>query len=896
MDEPGFVLLRAHMPVAAAVQSSRKKSSRRLRAKGDAGAEQSPATRPVLHETRAGIFAVLLFISGTAALIYQLLWIKQLSLVVGIEVYAITTAVSAFFAGLGLGGAVFGRLADRTDRPIRLYAQLELAVGFSAVFVTLTLARAASPFALLENRLGAVAWLPLFLLVAIPAFLMGGTLPVLLRALAPNFGNVARAGGILYAANTAGAVLGALAVPIFLLPQFGVRNSALIAAALNVLAGVSAGLLDRGSEPQTLQPQLSNSQRLTSGAKVALLLYAVAGGIALGYEVVWSQAVIPLMSTRSFAFAIVLAAFLAGLVLGSAVYSRFADRVRRPWRVFALLIAAAGLLALVGVSGVGRWFVLLQYHAGLAAYSATSSAMVEMCTRFFVAAIIMIFPCSLLLGAAFPAALRLAVSAGYVGRDAGAVVALNTAGGVLGTVLTGFLLIPYLGVIRSLAVLAVAAAVVGVIAAIHDQPDLKSESAAHAPSSKKLALSAVAAVSALTITVALLTPPQKLVALIPYIHGSAGSVIFHEDDPGGTVAVTEEAEARSPFRRLYIQGVSNSGDSLPSLRYMRLQTFIPLLIHSGEPKSALVIGLGTGITAGATLRYPGLKIRVCDELLPGVVRATNLFQGNFGVGSDPNIEIRHRDGRRDLLQSTERYDVITLEPPPPSAAGVVNLYSRDFYSLAAMRLEPGGIFAQWLPIATQNDEDSRSLVRSFIDVFPYATLWTTELHEMLLVGSFQPIALDVTRLSARFNQPTVAGALSEVGVDSPAALLATWVTGREGLEQYASGTEPVTDDRPRIEYATWVRPNEITKTLPALLALRTSPPLRNASESQWNEVTEDRDRLHTLYAAGLAAYNGDRDRWAQIVSRFGEADLDNAYYRWLLGGSQAPSGTPKASP
>ncbi len=166
---------------------------------------------------------------------------------------------------------------------------------------------------------------------------------------------------------------------------------------------------------------------------------------------------------------------------------------------------------------------------------------------------------------------------------------------------------------------------------------------------------------------------------------------------------------------------------------------------------------------------------------------------------------------------------------------------------------------------------------------------------MLLVGSLQPLDLDLNRIAARFNQPQVAQALTEIGIDSPAALLATWVTGREGLERYAGTAEPVTDDRPRIEYATWVRPNEITKSLPALLALRSAPPLKNATEAQWNEVAENRDRLHALYAAGLAAYDGDRERWAQIVSRFTSSDLDNAYYRWLLGGVQ-PSASPQVAP
>ena len=229
------------------------------------------------------------------------------------------------------------------------------------------------------------------------------------------------------------------------------------------------------------------------------------------------------------------------------------------------------------------------------------------------------------------------------------------------------------------------------------------------------------------------------------------------------------------------------------------------MIHNGEPRSALVIGFGTGITAGALLSYPGLQQRVVAELLPSVVKASTLFKGNFAAASNPGLQVRLRDGRQELLRSEQRYDLITLEPPPPSAAGVVNLYSRDFYQLAAQRLHPQGIVAQWLPLPTQNIDDSRSLVRSFLDVFPYATLWTSEFHEMLLVGSLQPIELDAARISARFGQPGVRNALQDVGVASPAALLATWVTDREGLVRFAADAPAVTDDQPRIEYAPWVR-------------------------------------------------------------------------------------------
>ncbi len=749
---------------------------------------------------------------------------------------------------------------------------MELGVAVLGVAATLALAGAAAPFAALEERVGVLAWALPFTLVGVPAFLMGGTLPVLLRAVAPEAGQIGGAGGRLYAANTAGAIAGALLTVFTLIPLLGVRGAALAAAAINLAAAIGALDLDRTVRSLETASRSPEPIRLAKDARFVLVLYSLAGGIALGYEVVWSQAIVQFMSTRSFAFAVVLATYLAGLVVGAALYARSADRVRDPWGVFGILIAAAGLVALLEIAGLGRWLVVLQTQTEAAVLALTGSQLAGMCARFAVAAVCIVFVPTVLLGAAFPVALRLTVDAGHVGRDVGVVVALNTLGGVAGTILTGFVLVPALGLVRTLAALAIGAAAIGLFAVMRG------------PEVRPALRLATLALGTGSILGAILTPSDRLASLLPGARG--GSLAFYDESPGGTVAVVETQSGRNGFKRLYIQGVSNSGDAMPSLRYMRLQALLPLIIHRGEPRSALVIGLGTGITAGALVPFPGLKRRVVAELLPAVVRAAPLFQGNYGAASDPRIEIRMRDGRRELLRNPARYDLITLEPPPPSAAGVVNLYSTDFYVLAGTRLRPGGLLAQWLPLPTQNDEDTRSLVASFLDVFPDATLWTTELHEMLLIGSFDPIELDVPRISARFNEPDLAAALRAVGIDSPAALLATWVTDRAGLERYADGVRPVTDDQPRIEYAAWVRSREFERVLPQLLALRTAPPLRGADDMLSSAVAAERDRLLMFYDAGLHTYRGNRELWAQDMRRVMTEDGRNPYYGWFVGGSR----------
>jgi MFS family permease len=320
----------------------------------------SPST---VGKTGQLLFGAALFCSGAAALVYQVLWIKQLSLVVGVEVYSIALAVSAFFAGLALGGFVLGRWADRVVRPLLLYASLEVGIAILGIISTILLAHSAALFVAMQARVGVLAWLIPYLLVGTPAFCMGGTLPVAVRSWVSNGTSTTKAGGSLYAINTAGGIAGALLSSFAFLPWFGVRGTAFAAAGLNLVSAAIALTFGRN----LLVSKQTSSNTEEQGApqmRVALILYAFAGAIALGYEVVWSQAIIQFLSTRSFAFSIVLATYLAGLVCGSALYARFAHKIRNPWGIFGLLIAAAGVVAMVEIAALSLW--QLQFQGRLA--------------------------------------------------------------------------------------------------------------------------------------------------------------------------------------------------------------------------------------------------------------------------------------------------------------------------------------------------------------------------------------------------------------------------------------------------------------------------------------------------------------------------------------------------
>ncbi len=462
--------------------------------------------------------ALLLVASGSAALIYQVIWVKQLTLIVGVDVYAVTTGVSAFFAGLALGGLLLGRWVDRVTRPLRFYAVLELGVALVGVLMTIALAQSAALFATLEARSPVLAWGLIFLLVGLGPFLMGGTLPAMVRSLRLTANRIGVGGGWMYAANTAGAVIGTLGCAFVLIPTLGIQGSALTAAGIGLFAAAGGIWLDRFPAAQARAAQEPNRAPLAKAAATAILFYAIAGGLALGYEVVWSQSIVQFMSTRSFAFSVMLATYLAGLALGAALFARWADRMRDPWGVFGLLIAAAGLVALLEIALLGPWLPALQSMGAHAVRALTDSRLAEMCARFAIAAMYVVFIPTVLLGAAFPAALKLIVDSGHVGRDIGTVVALNTFGGIVGTVFTGFVLVPLFGLVKTLALLAVAAAFIGLLAALRGSPQLR------------LARWGAIAVAVGALGAAVLTPSDRLASLLARTHG--GTIVFYEEGRG----------------------------------------------------------------------------------------------------------------------------------------------------------------------------------------------------------------------------------------------------------------------------------------------------------------------------------------------------------------------------
>jgi hypothetical protein len=578
-------------------------------------------------------------------------------------------------------------------------------------------------------------------------------------------------------------------------------------------------------------------------------LYCIAGGVALGYEVVWSQSIVQFMSTRAHAFALVLATYLCGLAAGSALYARRADRLRDPWGLFAVLIASAGLLALLQLAGLGRWLVLAQTQAELLVLQATGNELAGMCARFAVAAMSMVLLPTVLLGAAFPLAVRLAVDGRRVGRDVGTVVALNTLGGILGVGLTGFVLIPAVGLVRTLALLAGLAALVGVDCGMAWQRR-GAAGQGHGADGGHCLRGGGRADGA---------TPGRAAAWC-----TQRPADFYREGKGGTVAVVKQTR----------QGRASAACTSGRVQYRRCHAIAAL--HA--PAGAVAVADSrwrAAFSAGDRLWHRHHRRR--DAALPGpgtpgggrtVARGTTPRRCSRATTMPCRTHAWTSACAMAAASCCAAMNATTWSPwsrhrlRRPVWSTFIRAISTSWPPTACNR----GLLAQWLPLPTQNDEDTRALVRSFIDVFPHASLWTTEFHEMLLIGSLQPLHLDVPRIQ-RFSQLSVASTLAEVGIDSPQALLATWITDRAGLARYAGNAAAVTDDQPRIEYAPWVRPREITGAAGCWRCARhrrcrcAAPGFAGAVNDQW--LT-----LQRFYSLSLHAYNGNCQAWAREAGRW----------------------------
>lgn len=742
-----------------------------------------PRRDPSTAAPGRAVLDLVVFLAGFSFLIHEVVWNRLLSLVLGATVTAATLVLAVFMAGFGAGAAVWGRAADRARRPWALLSYLLLALGVMGVLAYF-LAGALLP------RLGpAAAHAGAALLLGVPSFLMGGLFPLAGRLAAAGRGPLAPALGRLYALETLGSALGGLAAGFVLLGALGQDLTLALAAAVDLALGAWL-LATRGSvaapesagapSPAAAAVTLAGAARAAARSHVAAAAFAC-GFAILALQVVWMRMFRIYLTNTSYTFALIASLAILGLYLGSAVFHRRAERLVDPGRSLlrALLLLAA--TALLGLLLLARLPELLMFPL----QEASANVFVRILLLPLAASLLIVVPPAACSGYAFPLACSLAASGsrgtgrGGVGRDVGAVLAVNTAGCVLGPLAAAFVLIPALGAaVAIVAIMAVPVAAAWFVARRGGAP----------ARTGRVLLAALA----LLLAVAAWRPEVRI--LPPSFGRFDREVLFYDETVEGTVTVGRDRDTRSQAKYTYVNNSAVIGSSYDAVKVVKMVGHFPFLVRP-ELRDVLVIGFGIGVTTSAIAAHPEVASITCVELVPGLKEAASYYRElNRDVVDDPRLTIVQGDGRRRLQASPRKYDLISCDPTHP-VLGSGNLYTREYFELCRSRLNPGGLVSQYLPLHKLRSQELMGLIATFHDVFPDCAVWLGHYHAVLL-GSTAPLRVDfgdwAARAAALGEDPSFYG--------DPYHLAATLVLDGPAIAGLSAGARLNTDDRSTTEF------------------------------------------------------------------------------------------------
>jgi spermidine synthase len=746
---------------------------------------------------------VLLAGSGSAALIYEIVWFQLLQLVIGSSAISLGLLLAAYMGGLCLGSALLPRLVSSRRHPLRVYALLELGIGAFGILALfgvplvgrIYVAGASEGMSgfLLRGLVAAVCLLP-------PTLLMGGSLPAIARWIETTPKGVSWL-GYLYSANICGAIVGCLLAGFYFLRVYDMAVTTYVAAAINLaVALLSIVLAGRTSHTSAEVAAPADRSLRAPGARWIYIAIALSGLCALGAEVVWTRLLSLLLGATVYTFSIILAVFLVGLWAGSSAGS-FLSR-RTPHTREAL--AACQLLLAAAIA----WTAYTMAHS-LPFWPVDPWLSLDPWFNFeldLVRCAWAIFPATFLWGASFPLALAAAAQPGQdPGRLSGEIYAANTAGSIVGALAFSLVFIPQLGTSQSQQLLIGLSVATALIAGGW---------AGHGPAPRALA-GVAALVVGLALTRTVSDVPWQVVAygrrIAPIVRAAdlfdranPTTVLFRGEGINSSVVIAE----RAGQRHFYVSGKAEASTAPLDMRLERMMGHVPALVHSG-PSSVLIVGFGAGVTAGSFVPYPEVRSIVICELEPLIPPASTQFFGkqNNWVLNDPRTRVVYDDARHYIFTTKDKFDLITTDPIHPWVKGTSTLYSKEYYELVKRHLNPGGVVAQWLPIYDSDLDTVKSELATFFAAFPNGTIWSNNLrgdgYDLVLLGRTDGGAIDVDQVQHRLDDSSylrVSESLREVGFYSAVDVLATYAGRASDLSPLIADAQ-INDDRNlRLQY------------------------------------------------------------------------------------------------
>ena len=756
------------------------------------------------RSTRFLPLLVVLFVgSGSAALIYEIVWFQMLSQIVGSSAISLGVVLAIFMGGMCIGSVGLSYVVPARLHPLRVYAVLELTIGLLGVLVLLALPWVDGLYTVIGGGgmggLAARAFLSALLLLP-PTILMGATLPAIARWVEATPKGVSWL-GFFYGGNIAGAVFGSLLAGFFLLQEHDNAVATYTAAAINL--GVAAiGLLL--AELEAHQPNSDAddpaSASVPPGAWPVLVAIGLSGMTALGAEVVWTRLLSLTLGGTVYTFSLILAAFLIGLGLGSGAGSFLARSIRNPRAALALcqLLVMGGLAwaAYALTTALPYWPI----DPSLAS-SPSNNFQID-----FVRCLLTVVPGAILWGLSFPLALAAVASEEQdTGHLVGRVYAANTVGAIIGALSVSLLLIGTIGTQQTHRVLI---GMAGISSLILLGP-LASDSA-HRLTLKvrSLAPTAVIVGVAVVLGIGIAPVPGLLVAYGRYAATwvqSAGDIIYVGEGTHSSLAVSREPNGILSYHNA---GKIQASSFPQDMRLQRMLGHFTTLVPD-DPRSVLVIGMGAGVTAGAVSidpRVDRVTIAEIEPLVPEVV-SEYFSDHNFGVATNPKVQFRIDDGRHYLLTTDETFDAITSDPLDPWVKGAANLYTLEFWELVKQRLNPGGVVTVFVQLYESGTEAVKSEIATFLEAFPNGTIWANTVngqgYDLVLMGQLEPTHIDIDVLDERLQRPAyteVRASLSEVGIDSVLDLLSTYAGRADELGPWLEDADINRDRNLRLQY------------------------------------------------------------------------------------------------
>jgi len=758
---------------------------------------------------RIAIFALFLG-SGMTGLIYQVVWTKLLTLVFGVTMLAVSTVLTSFFGGLALGSWLGGRWIDKHRGGFKWYGAAEVLIGVYALLFSFLLDANNYAYILLaqnsEMGFGSLTLLKFGLataLLIIPTTLMGATLPILSKTLARSQSRFAKDIGGLYAVNTIGAVIGAVITAFILIPSAGMSTILYATGVLNIAIGATAYFFskthteDEFDVAEAKAPRAAprfysgehDEERLPRGFSILLLWgFAISGFTGLAYEVIWTRVLGFMLTGTVYAFAVVLAVFLTGIAAGSLVFSRFIDRLRS---ASAVIVILAVVEILIGLSSIAL-ITLYDKMPGFEIYLRMDSTPVWgefVYLNFLIAFITLIVP-TFLFGATFPLVCKIySRRIESIGSKIGNVYSVNTVGGILGSFAGGFLLIPFVGMQNTIVLMGLVNIAIGAAFILFNP---------YSRGAKSYAILGVGAVA--TAAVIFTLPANMPLSLHKSFLLYGEEIIFYREGATATVMIAEKpGESLSASnKRLWVNGNRATAAYYEGLQINRFQGVLPMVLHP-DPKDVLVICFGSGTTFGTLSQFP---VTMVDnvEIARTVTEGASYFKKeNMDVLNNPKSRINIDDGRSFLAATSRKFDVITEEPMHPALAGVVNLYTKEYYELAKAHLKPDGIMSQWIPLYNVSVEDMKILVKTFQSVFPHTTIWIAN-TDIFMIGSPERTSIDYDLVLKKLAMPNVHALLKDIDLEDPIEYLNTFLMNEDQVRAYTEGAFVMSDDMPSVEF------------------------------------------------------------------------------------------------